>query len=110
MEKLISYYEVSCEGDFELEWRNGFDSKHLVVEVSEQGALEELRKVVCKHAQRGAVLDDEDTALDQIVQPEVSNIDVARLLGCWAAALDKLDGALVVLVHCDGWGIEAFAS
>ena len=49
----------------------------MVAEVEEQGTLKGLREVVGKHAQRGAVLDDEDPALDQVVQPEISNVDVA---------------------------------
>ena len=81
----------------------------MVAKVEEQGTLEGLCKVVSEHAQRGEVLDDEDPALDQVVQPEVSNVDMSRLLCCRAATLDQLDSTLIVLVYSDGGGIETLA-
>ena len=97
MGKKSSYSEVRCEGDYELEQRDGFDSKHLIAEVDEQGALEGLREVICQHAQRGAELNCDDSLLDEIVDPKVTDVDMAGLFGSGTATLYELNSALIIL-------------
>ena len=62
-----------------------------------RGALEGLSEVVGKHLCSRAVLELNDVPLDQVVLPEVSDLDVAGELGGRAPFLDELHRRDVIL-------------
>ena len=81
----------------------------MVTEVGEQGALKGLCEIVGEHTQRGAERDGDHSSLDEVVDPEVTDVNVTGLLARGATTLDKLDCALIVLIYGDRWGGETLA-
>ena len=103
MGKKTSYGEVTCR----LQMLKSLDSEYLVAEGCEEGALERLSEKICQHTQSRTELDRDDTSLDEIGDPEVTDVYVAGLLCCRPSSLDQLDRALVILVYHQWRDVQA---
>ena len=85
-----------------LGWSDRDVSHDLVAHSREQGPLEWLSVKVCNHLVRGAVLDRDYSASEEVSEPEVPDLYVTGLLCCRTSSLDQFNRALVVLIYNKG--------